>query len=127
LKKVEISRRVFDSILTYAHMIHPREAILLLRGRVERKYVIVKEVLIPPLATYGRSFSIIPLTYLPIDFSIVGTVHSHPSGALSPSVEDLNNAYGWIIMIVAHPYMGLENVAVYSKDGDKLQLTIIER
>jgi len=30
-------------------------------------------------------------------------------------------------MIVAHPYMGLENVAVYSKDGDKLQLTIIER
>lgn len=125
--KVEILKEAFDSILTYAHMLHPREAILLLRGKVERKSIIVKEVLVPPLATYGRGFSIIPLAYLPIDFSIVGTVHSHPSGVLNPSVEDLNNAYGWIIMIVAHPYRGLEDATVYSKNGDKLQLTIIER
>jgi len=123
--KVGISKKAFDSILFYALNIHPREAILLLRGSVGRGYITVKEVLIPPLATHGRGFSIIPLAHLPIDFSIVGTVHSHPSGVLNPSVEDLNNIYGWILMIVAHPYKGLEDVAVYSKDGSKLQLTIV--
>ncbi|MEM2850044.1 MAG: Mov34/MPN/PAD-1 family protein [Candidatus Bathyarchaeia archaeon] len=123
--KVKMLREAFDSILTYALTLHPREAILLLRGKVEKESITIREVLIPPLASHGRGFSIIPLAYLPIDFSIVGTVHSHPSGVLNPSVEDLNNTYGWIMMIVAHPYRGLEDVAVYSKDGSRLQLTIV--
>lgn len=124
--KVRISREALDSILTHALSIHPREAVLLLRGEAKKEYITVREVLIPPLATYGRGFSIIPLVYLPIDFSIVGTVHSHPSGDLKPSIEDLNNIYGLILMIVAHPYRGLENVAIYSKSGDRIEHTIVE-
>lgn len=122
--RVEVSREVLDSIITYALTLHPREGVLLLRGRVERGVIKVEDLLIPPFATRGRGFSAIPLFYLPIDFSIVGTVHSHPSGNLNPSAEDLNNAYGRIVMIIAYPYRGLENLAAYSKDGKRLPVSL---
>ena len=38
--------------------------------------------------------------FLPIDFSIIGTVHSHPSGVLKPSIADLNHGYGKIMLIM---------------------------
>jgi proteasome lid subunit RPN8/RPN11 len=62
---------------------------------------------------------------LPMDFSIIGTVHSHPSGNLTPSVGDLNHFFGIVLMIVSFPYANEQNVAVYNRNGEKviLQLT----
>jgi len=93
-RAVLIARAVVDSILSYAQMLHPREAVLLLKGKVEKHRISVNDTQIPPLATYGNTFSTFPLHMLPIDFSIVGVAHSHPSGALCPSVIDLNKFYG---------------------------------
>jgi proteasome lid subunit RPN8/RPN11 len=62
---------------------------------------------------------------LPMDFSLVGTVHSHPSGNLAPSAGDLNYSMGRVIVIVAFPYQGNENVAAYNRDGKKLNLQVI--
>lgn len=123
---VEISRDVLNSIVTYASLLHPREAVLLLRGRVENYRIKVEEVLIPPFAIRGRGFSAIPLTYLPIDFTIVGTVHSHPSGSLEPSTENLTNVYGHTLVIIAYPYRGFEDLAAYTKEGVRLQITLAE-
>lgn len=67
-----------------------------------------------------------PFHMLPIDFSIVGAVHSHPSGNLTPSTRDLNHSFGRIIMIVGFPSMNEQNVAVYNRDGEKLTLQIAE-
>ncbi|MGC8998744.1 MAG: hypothetical protein ACP5JW_05025 [Candidatus Bathyarchaeia archaeon] len=60
---------------------------------------------------------------LPIDFSLIGTGHSHPSGNLSPSPVDLNNFLGSILMLVAYPYTD-KNIAVYNHNGEKLTLKI---
>lgn len=122
--RVEVSRRVLDSIVTYALTLHPKEGVLLLRGRAEKDLIKVEDLVIPPFAVKGKGYSAIPLVYLPIDFSIVGTVHSHPSGNLNPSAEDLNNAYGRIVMIIAYPYRGLENLAAYTKDGIRLPVDV---
>ncbi len=40
-KAVLIERVVVDSILSYAQMLHPREAVLLLKGKVDKHRIVV--------------------------------------------------------------------------------------
>jgi proteasome lid subunit RPN8/RPN11 len=122
--KVFIKKELLDMILEGAKRLHPKETIVLLRGKVNREAVTVNDVLIPPLATYGKGFSSFPTHMLPMDFSIVGIAHSHPSGSLEPSVEDQNLSIGRIMLIVVFPYNGKENVAVYSRKEGKLSLEV---
>jgi len=123
---VSIKRSVIDSILSYARMNHPREGILLLRGRVKRDKIDVVEVIIPPLSVRGNNFSSFPLYMLPLDLSIIGVAHSHPSGILAPSTVDLNNFYGRIMIIVAYPYRSERDMIVVNGRGEKLNYEIIE-
>ena len=80
--------------------------------------------LIPPFAVSGSSFAEFPAHVLPIDFSIVGTAHSHPSGIPSPSLGDLNNFYGRIMIIFAYPFT-LKHVAAFNSRGKELSLEVI--
>jgi len=123
---VVISRSVVESIISYARASYPKEGILLLKGRVKKDKIEVDEVEVPPLAVHGRSFSNFPLHMLPIDFSTVGTAHSHPSGALRPSVGDLNNFYSRVMVITAYPYSSEEHIAVFDKDGKTVRYEIAD-
>jgi proteasome lid subunit RPN8/RPN11 len=116
-KQLLIRRSVIDSILTYAKIQYPKEGILLLRGRTNRKEIRVDEVVVPPLATHGYGFSDFSPHMLPIDLSMIGTAHSHPSGALRPSIGDLNHFYGRIMVIAAYPYDSEEHIAAYDREG----------
>ncbi len=124
---VEIDGELMRTILEGARWLHPKETILLLRGKKTRGVIRVFELVVPPLATYGEGFASLPLHMLPIDFSIVGTTHSHPSGNLKPSPEDLNHFFGSILMIVGFPYASEENVAIYDREGKKLKLQMTKR
>ena len=111
-------------ILEGAKRLHPKETIFLLRGKADKNMVRVSDVIIPPLATYGRGFSSFSPHMLPMDFSIIGVAHSHPSGNLKPSVGDQNRSMGRIMMIVGYPYTGEENVAIYSKSVENVTLEV---
>jgi len=124
-KAVLIQQAVVDSILSYARMLHPREAVLLLKGKVDTHGIVVKDTQIPPLATHGNTFSTFSLHMLPIDFSIIGVAHSHPSGALRPSVTDLNKFYGRIMVITAYPYESEKNLAIFDREGKPLKYEVI--
>jgi proteasome lid subunit RPN8/RPN11 len=124
-KEIFVKRSVVDSILSYAQMFHPRESILLLKGKVEKKKMVINEVQIPPLATHGSAFSGFPLSRLPIDFSVLGVAHSHPSGALRPSVADLNWFYGKIMLIAAYPYQSEQNMIILDREGKPQKFTVI--
>ena len=121
---VSMSWKLLKAILEGARQLYPKETILLLRGKKGEDAIRVLELVVPPLATYGRSFANVPLHMLPMDFSIVGTVHSHPSGNLAPSDVDFNHFFGRVLMIVGFPFAGAENVAVYNSNGEKLRLQI---
>jgi proteasome lid subunit RPN8/RPN11 len=108
----------------YARHLHPEEGILLLRGKLSKDRIMVEEIVIPPFASRGRAFSSFPLFTLPMDASIVGVAHSHPSGHLKPSPEDLNNFYGRIMVIVGYPYR-FEDVAVFNRDGEPVKFEIL--
>lgn len=121
---VSISQGLLQTILDGAKNLYPREVILLLRGKREKNLVTISELVVPPLATHGRGFATVPFHMLPIDFSLVGTAHSHPSGNVTPSATDLNHVFGTILMIVGFPFVNETNVAVYNRNGEKLNLKI---
>lgn len=121
---VAMRLELLEAIFEGARRLYPRETILLLRGKKRKDVIFIEELVVPPLATYGDGFANIPLHMLPIDFSIVGTVHSHPSGNLEPSDVDFNHFFGRILMIVGFPFSNQKDVAVYNSRGEKLLLQI---
>ena len=126
MKITYLKRSVIENLLSYARGLHPRESILLLRGKVSKDEIFIKDTVIPPFATHGKSFSAFPLHTLPIDFSIIGVAHSHPSGVLAPSTNDLNKFYGRIMVIVAFPYHSERDIAVFNREGKTLGFKVID-
>jgi proteasome lid subunit RPN8/RPN11 len=123
---VLVGEELLQAVFEGARRLYPREIVLLLRGEKKKNLVKISEVVVPPLATYGSGFANIPFHMLPMDFSIVGTVHSHPSGNLTPSNADLNHVFGVVLMIVGFPFADKRNVAVYNRNGEKLTLKTTE-
>jgi len=119
---VHISQKLLGAVFEGAKQLYPKETILLLRGKKSKDVIRVLELVVPPLAVYGHGFANAPLHMLPMDFSIVGTVHSHPSGNLAPSNVDFNHFLGRILMVVGFPFADVQNVAVYNSNGEKLPL-----
>jgi proteasome lid subunit RPN8/RPN11 len=121
---VLIDEELLQMILESARRLSPKETILVLRGKRKKGAVTVSDLVVPPLAAHGHSFATIPIHMLPIDFSVIGTAHSHPSGNLTPSSADLNHFFGNVLMIVGFPFKGEKNVAVYNRNGEKLNLQV---
>jgi proteasome lid subunit RPN8/RPN11 len=115
---VQFEETVADSVLTSAMSAYPKEAILLLRGKVGHEVILVNEILIPPLATHGRGFSDFRGVMLPMDLRLVGVSHSHPSGVLRPSIHDLNHFYGRIMVITAYPFHSYSDIGVFNNQGE---------
>jgi len=124
--KVSMRRELLDTIFEGAKRLYPKESILLLRGRKTKNIIVVTDLLVPPLASYGRGFAHIPLHMMLMDFSVVGTVHSHPSGNFMPSSTDLNHFFGRVLMIVAFPFLSEKNVAIYNHSGERLILDVTD-
>ncbi|HKM49869.1 MAG TPA: Mov34/MPN/PAD-1 family protein [Candidatus Bathyarchaeia archaeon] len=122
---VRFEKSVADSILTSALDMYPRETILLLRGKAEKDQISMSEILIPPLATHGRGFSGFSNMMLPMDLSVMGVSHSHPSGVLQPSIQDLNHFYGRVMVITAYPFQSYNDIAVFNGKGEKIPHEVI--
>ena len=121
---VQVPEELLDAIFEGARRLYPKETFMLLRGKKSKNAIHVTDLVVPPLAVYGYGFANFPLHMLPMDFSIVGTVHSHPSGNIAPSHVDLNHFLGRILMIVGFPFADAQNVAVYSSNGERLPLQV---
>ncbi len=121
---VLLPREILDAIYAGAKQLYPRESFLLLRGKKKKSTIRVTDLVVAPFAVHGKGFANFNPYMLPGDFSLVGTVHSHPSGNNSPSHVDLNHFFGRILMIVGYPFEGDECVAAYDSNGEKLPLQI---
>jgi proteasome lid subunit RPN8/RPN11 len=104
-------------------MNHPNEGILILRGKSNKGNVIINGLVIPPFSHTGPTFAGFPHSFLPFDPSYVGTVHSHPTGSVQPSVTDLHNFFGFVTVIVKSPYED-EDIFAFDRDGNSLPITI---
>ncbi len=123
--EIIVDRGLLEEMLSFARERHPKEAILLLRGKVKKESITLTDYLFPPFATTNSVSASYPIHMLPIDFSIVGTIHSHPSGGLHLSTQDVNHMYGRFSMLTAFPY-GSEDVAAFNKQGERIPISVTD-
>jgi proteasome lid subunit RPN8/RPN11 len=121
---VEIPSDILEAIFAGAKQLYPRESFLFLRGKKRKGVIRITDLVLAPFAVHGRGFANFNPYMIGGDFSLVGTVHSHPSGNISPSHVDLNHFFGRILMIVGSPFEGANCVAVYDSNGERLPLEI---
>ena len=82
---VSIRREALEFMLGASRELYPKEFIGLLRGEGDT----VTEVIVVPASLYGEGFAQVRWMHVPIDKSIIGSVHSHPTGNNKPSKTDL--------------------------------------
>ena len=83
-------------------------------------------MVLAPFAVHGEGFAHFNPYMFSGDFSLVGTVHSHPSGNISPSHIDMNYFFGRILMIVGYPFEGRKCVAAYDSNAEKLPIEVTD-
>lgn len=122
-RTVLLKKDVLDSILTYCNMKHPNEGILILKGKSKNGQIKINGLVIPPFNETGPTFAGFPHSFLPLDMSYVGIVHSHPSGSAEPSVTDLHNFFGLVSLIVKFPYCD-DSIFAWDSSGNSIPLSI---
>jgi len=118
-----IRKRTLKMILEASKSSYPEEFGAFLRAEKG----VIRELVLLPGTVMGERHAIFRMHMLPIDFTIVGTVHSHPSGACYPSDADLElfRKYGWIHMIVCAPY-DRNSWAVFDIRGEPRELKVVD-
>ena len=124
IRRVVLSPEVFKGLLAMAREAYPLEMLALLRGEKKGEEVHVKELLFAPLSAHSETSAHFRLDLLPIDFTIVGLAHSHPSGVGEPSIEDLHNFIGKVMLILTPPYLGVEDIHAFDGSGRRLEVRV---
>ena len=121
----KITKKCLDLIMESAKSTYPKEFGALLRVDSKDKFTINELVLLPGTIS-GDSHAIFRLHMLPVDFSIVGTIHSHPSPVPYPSKADLElfRKHGKIHIIVAAPYYN-SSWRAYDYDGKGVHIEVV--
>ncbi len=105
-------------------MKHPNEAVLILRGKSKKGNITIDGLVIPPFSYTDTTFAGFPNSFLPLDSSYVGIVHSHPKGSAKPSLTDLNDFFGLVMIIVKPPYDD-EDIFAWDSKGDPIEITVV--
>jgi proteasome lid subunit RPN8/RPN11 len=95
---VTIDEEALGFLFGYAREVYPREAIVGLRGKIHNMGV--------------------------VDSRLVGSGHSHPSGVLYPSDEDMLNFAGAVMLIVGPPYSSERDAAFYDRSRQRLPFNV---
>lgn len=124
-RTVSLTKETLDGIISFCKMNHPNEGILILKGKSKKGNILINGLVIPPFSHSGPTFAGFPHSFLPLDLSYIGVVHSHPSGSAKPSVTDLHNFFGLVSLIVKSPY-DEEDIFAWDSNGNQLPLSIID-
>ena len=119
-----IEKECLDLIKESARSIHPMEFAGLLSVGEDKE--VISEVVLLPGTISGSRHAIYHLTMAPVDHSIVGTVHSHPSPYPIPSEADIHlfQKYGRVHIIIAMPYDD-SSWKAYDFNGKEIYLEVI--
>jgi proteasome lid subunit RPN8/RPN11 len=87
---------------------------------------IITEILLMPGTLSGTTSAIPGINNLPIDFSVAGSVHSHPGGVPMPSEADLSffGHFGNVHIITASPF-GEKDWMAYDARGERIKLDVV--
>tara|TARA_B100001013_G_scaffold330622_1_gene245682 strand:- start:1 stop:408 length:408 start_codon:yes stop_codon:yes gene_type:complete len=124
-RSVTLTKESQEGILSYCKMNHPDEMTLILKGKSKKGSLLVEGLVIPPFSETGPTFAGFPSSFLPLDLSYIGMAHSHPEGTAEPSLDDLNNFFGLVSIIVKSPY-NEEDIFAWDSSGNPITLSVSE-
>jgi proteasome lid subunit RPN8/RPN11 len=118
----KIKENILNMIMETSRDSYPNEFAAMLRAKEE----IIYEIVLLPGTISGRESALYKLFMKPIDFTIVGTVHSHPSGSVRPSGADLQifSKTGAVHVIVGSPF-SMNSWAAYNREGERISVEMI--
>ena len=116
-----IKRKALRMILESSKSSFPNEFGALLREEDGE----ITEIILLPGTISGEDSALFQLHMRPIDFSIVGSAHSHPIGNYTPSEADLDffRRSGHVHIIVRWPYSDID-WAAYDVYGNPIKLEV---
>ncbi len=123
---VHIPSNILDAVYAGAKELYPRESFLLLRGKKKKGVISITDLVLAPFAAHEEDAVHFNPYMFAGDYSLVGTIHSHPSGNISPSHVDLNYFFGRVLIIVGPPFEGKGCIAAYDSNGDRVQIEITD-
>ncbi len=117
-----ITSKILKLMFAAAKDTHPNEFACVLRAHEG----VITEILLVPGTQSGNRSAILHLHMLPIDLSVVGSAHSHPTPNAIPSRADLNlfSRFGPLHIIIGYPYT-MDTWKAYSRDGIEVELKIV--
>lgn len=117
-----ITSKVLKLMFAAAKDTHPNEFACVLRAHEG----VITEILLVPGTQSGNRSAILHLHMLPIDLSVVGSAHSHPTPNAIPSRADFNlfSRFGPLHIIIGYPYT-MDTWKAYSRDGIEVELKIV--
>lgn len=95
------------------------------RKSVEDEYIITSYYVVPGTESGPTSASLKGMN-VPIHGKVVGSFHSHPSGALRPSQEDLNMFQKHPVNIIAGPPFDMDSWRVFNPQGDPTTIDVVD-
>lgn len=118
-----IRRRTLKMILEAGRSSLPNEFGAILRAEGE----VIDQLWLIPGTESSDSAALFRLHMLPIDFHVVGTVHSHPSGGCWPSGADVElfRRFGYVHIIVCDPF-DHDSWACYDGNGEERDLEVVD-
>ena len=119
----KIKSELVESICTASQNTYPQEFLALIGGDWDKETI--DELVVVP-AIYGESFSSLRRDLVPLDFRIMGTVHSHPSRHGWASRGDLVSfpKLGKIHLIIAYPF-DPNSLRLFNNKGEELEYEVI--
>ena len=132
-----IAEETLEFVLETCADTHPNEFMGLLRAdeasrldfrdAAPGKGRVITDVLVIPGTTSGETMATLKSEMVPTNVGGIGTVHSHPSGSVRPSNEDLRtfSKKGQRHIIVANPY-DKGSWQCYSSKGEPVDLPVLD-
>jgi len=117
-----IDVELLDDICDSAKACYPQEFLCMLRADDG----VINEMVLLPGTVNGDTHSFLNLWMAPLDFSMVGSIHSHPGYSNEPSDADIDffGHYGGVHMIICQPY-DRTSWRAYDSRGTVIPLKIV--
>ncbi len=120
-----IDRELLQTLFEIAKESHPNEFAAVLR--FDKARGVITEFMPLPGTIAGEVSATLRLDMLPIDYSVVGIVHSHPTPyGFYPSEADLYlyEKFGHTHIIIAYPY-NMSSWRAYDFAGNMIELEVV--
>ncbi len=118
-----IKSEILELILQVSKENFPKE----FAGVLRCEEGIITEIMLLPGTISGGESALLRLHMLPIDYTVVGTVHSHPSQSNHPSGADLQlfRKFGYVHIITKVPY-DKNSWKSWDLDGNPYALEVVD-